>query len=773
MKKSLLILFCFSASLFANDFEKMKAVADKFCVDCHGPKKQKGKLRLDDLSKLKGHVWEEVYEQLTNGDMPPEDEAQLTSEEKKQFMETVLGHLTTLESASKPALRRLNKREYSNTIRDLLGLYDVYDPGEFIQADDVSHGFDTEGGSLVISDNQLLQYISSASTSLSHAVKTHSPTPPLSIKKNLTVKRFGPKGRDSTLTKKSYITRSRRHVYDSQSKDLIKEPGYYKIKFTACGVDRFFYKVPFKPVSEPFKLILGVKANNNNSTTNTGTTLKTFELKDDIPQEFEAEIWLNAGYYPYFNFVNGGAKAITQIRSAVRQKKLPKNTSLKNHRLPGVEFTSYTVEGPYYKEWPLKSYKHALDSDKALDVESEEIRTAIISKFLFKAFRGQSNEADLSLYLTYLNSVYSEKDGWNLALRKTMSAILASTKFLYLVENDGELNEFPLATRLSYFLWSSTPDKELLSLAKSGQLKDETVYKQQVFRLLNGPKSAVFLDSFASQWLNLKALGTMRPDTKDKRFKAYNPKIEALLLKETKTFFDHVFKNNLSVSEFIEADYTFLNKDLAKYYKVPFTGGDTLTKTKVEDKYLRGGILGQGSILTLTANGVETSPIIRGVWVLDHFLGTPPPPPPKEVPALTPDLRGATTVRQQLEKHRTDPSCNSCHKKMDPIGFALESFDPIGRVRTKYENKTKVESYGTFKGEAFTNINGLKKTLSKNMDSFARNLIIKIAEYGKGRKLNFKDYATVDKILKKSAQNNYRFKDMVIEIAMSDLIRNR
>ncbi|MCM8540292.1 MAG: DUF1587 domain-containing protein, partial [Lentisphaeraceae bacterium] len=329
MKSILLLTFIFSISLQALETAKLKPIIDKYCINCHGPKKQKGKLRLDDLTDLDAKKWFDIYEQINEGEMPPEDETQLEAHDKQFVTESVLDHLKSYEEKSETALRRLNKREYSNSLRDLLGLYDVYNPGERVIADEVNHGFDTEAKSLVISDYQLLQYMSSASKSLSHAVKSHSPKAPQATVNNLKVNKLGPKGRDyGPAGKKAYIARSRAQV-NAGKNATVTAPGYYKIKFSACGVDRFFYKTPMSPAKDKFKVAIGVKAINDNSTTNDGTLLKTFELEDDVTKDFELTIWINEGYYPYLQPTNVGSKPITQLRSAIRRKKIPKNTSLK------------------------------------------------------------------------------------------------------------------------------------------------------------------------------------------------------------------------------------------------------------------------------------------------------------------------------------------------------------------------------------------------------------------------------------------------------------
>ena len=237
-------------------------------------------------------------------------------------------------------------------------------------------------------------------------------------------------------------------------------------------------------------------------------------------------------------------------------------------------------------------------------------------------------------------------------------------------------------------------------------------------------------------------------------------------------YFKHVLLENRSINEFLDSDYTFLNSELASFYKIPFNKNTTaLEKVQLPSDSPRGGIITHGSILTLTANGVETSPIERGHWVLDELMGTPPPPPPKEVAAITPDLRGIITIREQLIKHRSDPNCIQCHLKMDPPGFALEAFDPIGRFRTNYSKKTKIDTGGLFLGSRFKDINDFKKVLLDNNHIIARNLVIKLAEYAKGRKLQLTDLKTVDDIIRESSEDDYAFRSMLGRMLKSDLMR--
>ena len=494
--------------LSALDTVKLKPIFDKHCVECHGPDKQKGKFRIDDITELDTKAWFDIYEQIKKGEMPPEDETPLEVNNETYVTESILDHLDSYKGKSKSAFRRLNKREYSNSVRDLLGLYDVYNPGERVSAEDISHGFDTEAKSLVISDYQLLQYMSSAMKSLSHAIKSHSPETPQGKVKNLKMSKLLPRGRDQGPTKdNAYITRSQRKITTADVA-VVSVPGYYKIKFTASGVDRFFYKIPMKPVKDKFTVGLGVKALNDTSTTNKGILLKSFELEDNELKEFEQTIWINEGFYPYLKATNVHSKGVVQIRSAVRKKILFEKDLPKKLRTPGVKITSFSIEGPFYKEWPVPSYKQTFDTEGVLDITKEEVRKAMLDKFLSKAFRGFNTKDDLDRYIDFMNLEYAREKEWSSSIKNTMAAILSSIKFLYLSENDGELKALPLAGRLSYFFWSTTPDKELLSLAKSGKLKEESIYKEQVSRLLNDSRSDRFLNSFVTQWLKLDILGT-------------------------------------------------------------------------------------------------------------------------------------------------------------------------------------------------------------------------------------------------------------------------
>lgn len=812
--KTLPIILCLivpTLAAAADDLTTIQPLVQRYCVRCHGAKTQKGDLRLDRLAELEAETFETVYDQLADGLMPPDDQRQPASAERKKLMQHVLELAKKGATVTAPGLRRLNKREYGNTVRDLLGLRNgIFDPSQYIYDDEIDEGFDTAADSLVISNELLLEYLGAAEKSLRQALFTSAVDAPPAKLTNVNVRKMKGRsgGRYINVTGDGIICRAggQGMVYDGQETRTMKAPGRYTITVTASAVERDNYAVRLVPKTGPLVMGFGVEQNGVASVSGKPNVLKTFELKDNVEQTFTFDCWIDKDYFPYFSFVNGPSKPITQIRAGVRRKQFPASDMKKPYRGPGIRVSKLKIEGPFIDDWPPLSIKTTYDSDQIPDLSNAAVRADVVLRFANRAFRREVSQAEIAPYLKYLNEqrlVVSqppqESSGstrqrkrkrnrppasaadrgqptsWHAATIKTFAAMMGSVDFLYLREQPGELDAYALANRLSYFLWSTMPDAELFALAKSGRIKAPAILAQQVKRLLGDARSAQFSNSFADQWLSLDELGSMPPDAKSPEFREYyRDRLEPAMLQETYRFFSHVLQENRSVGEFIDSDYSFLNKNLAKLYGVPFSGDDKeFVRVTFPRNAKRGGLLGHGSILTLTANGVETSPVERGVWVLSDLLGTPPPPPPKEVPALTPDLNGAETVRDLLEKHRSDAACMECHRRMDPLGFALEAYDPIGRFRTKYSKTQRVSTQGNFLGKDFTDVEGLKEILSRDIRPFARNLVIRIAEYAKGRTLIATDYAAVEKILSATERGGFKLKDLVLEVSASELLTDR
>ena len=369
------------------------------------------------------------------------------------------------------------------------------------------------------------------------------------------------------------------------------------------------------------------------------------------------------------------------------------------------------------------------------------------------------------------------------AFKDGLKAALCSPAFLYLEEpesKDGKLSAHALASRLSYFLTSSMPDAELRALADSGEVLKPGVKLAQARRLLASPKSDAFVEGFLNTWLNLRSLGDMPPD-RDVFGRYYSQDLQSAMKRETQLFMRHLMDANESLASFLDADYTFVNQPLATLYGLgricPPEKAHEFHRVSLPD-HRRGGLLGQGSVLTVSANGIETSPVTRGVWVLENILGTPPAPPPDNVPPIDPDVRGAKSMRDIITKHRDNPNCYECHQKIDPLGFALENFDPIGAWRTHYMvGKAKgpeIDSSGELPGgKAFTDITGLKQILVERRTPFARMLTEKLLAYACGRRMEVLDRPQVDRIVTGSAKDNFGLRSLVESIVLSETFGSR
>lgn len=764
--------------LQANPYEPIRPFLQRYCVECHGAGKQKGEVRLDDFEAIDGALWSDIYDQISGGEMPPDDQERLPSEDERARISQLVHQISRDETFSiSTGYRRLNRREYANTVRDLLGLKaSVYDPADRIFNDDVDGGFDTNADELVISNEQLLEYIESAENSLRMALfldRLEKPSP--KVIRLSPGKLYGGDRRFTTNKNRSTVLRGPKEYYSQQDSRRITVSGNYRVTITAAGVDRDNYgTMKFPPAEGPIKMGLGVRLDRPGKQPSS-ELMKTFELQDETFEDHEAIVWFEKGAYPWVRFLNGAGKPAAAIRQAVRQRKVSgRKVSPERYEGPGVEVTQFKLEGPLDPEWPPVTYRTIFQTDEMPDFEDAAIRDSCLAQFLSRAFRRPVTETDVRDYRDYLELQFRKSGAWHEAFIKTFAAVMSSHDFLYIKEKVGELPPFALANRLSYFLWSTMPDPELFGLARSGDLLKPKMYAAQVERMLGEPRLEEFVRGFATQWLSLDLLGSMPPDIKDRRYSDYHRRgYEKAFRGETLHFFRHILSENEPVGDFLDSNYTFLNSVLAEAYDLPFEGGSAFERVPLPKGSVRGGLLGQGSMLSLTSNGVETLPVTRGHWVLDELLGTPPPAPPEEVPALVPDLNGVDTPRDQLVRHREDPACFECHKRMDPVGLALENFDVIGRYRVKYETGPAIDPSGEIYGKSFDNVAQLRRLLRTREGEFARNLTIKIAEYAKGRRLNRRDMEIVEKVVADAKKDDYRFQTLLRQLLLSRLMRDR
>ena len=338
---------------------------------------------------------------------------------------------------------------------------------------------------------------------------------------------------------------------------------------------------------------------------------------------------------------------------------------------------------------------------------------------------------------------------------------------------ESRLSEYELASRLSYFLWSSMPDDELFALAKRGTLSTPQVLARQVDRMLSDSKATAFSENFPGQWLGLRRLGEMPPDPEmNKSYYADN--LEEAMREETLRLFNHLLSHNESVLRFVDASYTFLNPALARHYGIAGVNTKGFQRVALQSEDRRGGLLGHGSILTLTSNGVETQPVVRGIWVLENLLGTPPSPPPPDVQPVEPDTRGVTTIRELMAKHRTIETCNECHRKIDPIGLAMENFDHLGRFRTRYAKNSPIDPTGEMPdGSKFDGPGGIRSYLLARPEQFTKCLTEKLMIYALGRRLAFTDRDDIDGVVAQSVASGYGFRDLVKFIVASRAFQSK
>ena len=459
---------------------------------------------------------------------------------------------------------------------------------------------------------------------------------------------------------------------------------------------------------------------------------------------------------------------------------------------PGIEIGEITIEGPL-EAWPPRSRERLLGDVEPQSATLEDARS-ILLRVLPRAFRRPTDPAEVDSYLNLVAGALAEDRPFEDALRLGLKGILCSPEFLFLEEPGGDVISQPaLASRISYFLWSSMPDDDLLSLAREGRLTDPDVLRDQVERMLRDPKATALVENFVGQWLDLRDIDFTSPD--QNLYPEFDELLKVSMIEETHRFFREILQRDLSVTNFIDSDFTFLNERLAQHYGIPDVRGQSFRKVSLPAGSVRGGVLTHGSVLKVTANGTNTSPVLRGVWVMENILGQSIPPPPDGVSAVEPDVRGATTLREQLAKHRDVDSCAHCHRRIDPSGFALENFDVIGGWRDHYRTVGEgqrpefsqhpitfawiryrigrpVDATGqTPDGQSFADIREFKRILLQDQRTVAAALTQKLMTYALGRRIGFADRVSVNRIVDQIAVENYGFRSLIHAIVQSKTFR--
>ncbi|WP_395731027.1 DUF1592 domain-containing protein [Prosthecobacter sp.] len=762
---------------------------EQHCNSCHGAKKQKGDLRVDNLivdlqsPKIMGH-WEEIMSRINSGDMPPEDEARPKPEEISKVADWILLQLREAETVrqssagERVAFRKLTRDEYGNTVRDLLGVnFDVKAPSGLPEDPDWK-GFERIGSVLTLSPAHIEKYLSAADAILDEALSLR-PEPKREVIRweafDMRWKGFKEEYQARGIADKVRIEIVPRNYTTDSWNIEIKTTGDYLLRLKLSGLRPAGGRAP------RLKVYL--------SSINTTLIEQDIDAPEDKPITVEARVHLVAGKYPVriINSVpgpnpegrrsrhSGTPNAFTNTRSRV-----PWQLKLTDDDFKPIQPTLIvdTVEwdGPIVDSWPTQAHQKIYVSQDARE---------ILTKFATRAWRRPVQAKEIERLMKPVEKSLELGDSFEVAVKNGLIGVLCAKSFLYLEEGDAAkaaptLNDYELASRLSYFLWSSMPDEHLLDLAKKGSLHDAKTLRAEVQRMLRDPKSQEFADSFPRQWLQLRKVGMFPPDKE--LYPDYDENLEQSMVAETLGFFNEVLKRNGSLREFLDSDWTMINERLAMHYGIEGVRGDRLQRVVLKPEDHRGGLLTQASVLSLTSDGTRHRPVHRGVWMLESIIGRPPPPPPANVPALsTPDAKAKkTTVREKLELHRSDPNCTACHNKIDPLGIAFDNYDAIGRWRTVEtikdgtgENPALDPSGVLPYGRAFADSGALKKILLDDQDKFAAALTDKLATYALRRGMTFSDREELKRITESSKADGYKLASLIESLVTSPLFLKR
>lgn len=732
---------CAADATLADFDSAVKPVLSKTCALCHNDKMSSGGLNVKAFLQPDSFIayrdgWEAIVQKLQAGEMPPKGIPRPPEAQMQALIHYAEGEFEKADRNIKPdpghvTARRLNRSEYSNTIRDLLAV-DFRAERDF-PTDDSGFGFDNIADVLTVSPVLMERYLDAAETIASRAMGADPlPQKPLLAQyhtKDKTVRRLDT----------STIEASHRVEWD----------GDYIIRFGMPG-ER---PADAKPVSLAFSM--------------DGTLLKTIPVETkpnklmyfDPYSEAEMRMYLPSGDHVFrAAFIDDDfVKSLTD-KEAYNKKK---NKFL----------DSLTFEGPFPTDVERASRKKILICDPKTGPACVE---KIVTALAHRAYRRPATHAEVASLLKFVALAKSRGETADQGIQLAIEAMLVTPQFLFRIEHDPNptdaqdvhrIADIELASRLSYFLWSSMPDNELQSLAEAGKLHDPAVLDAQVKRLMDDKRSAAFAANFAGQWLEIRNLDVVKPDPD--KFPEWGPELRDAMKTETRLFFEYVLRENRPLSDFIDAKYTFLNARLAKFYGISGVTGPDFRRVELATGQ-RGGLLSQASVLTVSSYPTRTSVVLRGKYVLNNILGSEIPPPPPDVPALDESAVGTLmSLRQQMEKHRADPMCSTCHNKMDPLGFGLENYNAIGKWRTE-DGKFPVDSSGTLpSGKSFKTPGEMRALLLAGLPQFSRCLTEKMLTYALGRGLHPYDRGTVNGINRDMAADGYRFQSLIFDIVHS------
>jgi len=724
----------------------IKPLLEQYCFDCHNEKTQKGDVNLLPFAenpKLAENrkMWEKVAELMESREMPPEKKPQPKEDERHKIVAFVDGELSKADctgptNPGKVTIRRLNREEYKNTIRDLMGVN--YEPDDFPN-DEVGYGFDNIGDVLSLPPMLMEKYLAAADEIVHKAIVSSTSTKPV------TKKLRG----DQFTSESEWIKPMDNKVLglyregEANAKFQFPTNGEYNFKVRAYGE---------LAGSELPKLTLRVG----------GRDVKTFDVAG------------KSGVYEVKLTVPSGSHRVTVAylnNYSDANNPDPKLRGDRNLFVESVEIT--TPPGP---PPPLTDSHKRLITRLPEPGREREVALEILGRFMPEAYRRPVQPAEVERVAKFVDLTMENGGTFLEGIQTAFQAVLSSPHFLYRWELDPAntkpneirpLNDYEIASRLSYFLWSSKPDAELSALAAKGELRKPEVLAQQVARMSKDWRIRAFVNNFGGQWLQIRNIWEVGVDPDS--FPKFKDNLKGMMKEETERFFEAIIREDRPITDLVDADFTFLNEDLARYYGIEGVKGREFQRVTLPKDSPRGGVLTMGSVLLSTSTPTRTSPVIRGKWILEQILGTPPPPPPPDVPPL-PEQRKVNqtaSLRQRLEQHRAQADCAGCHAKMDPLGFALENFDATGAWRDQ-DGKFPIDASGKLtNGTAFSGPRELKQILKGNKN-FVRSVTNNMMTYALGRGLEYYDHCATDEIIKKAGQQGNRFSALVVGIVTSD-----
>ncbi len=755
----------------------IRAFFQDHCLECHDAELSKGGLRLDtlsfDLAKPEiFQTWVKIHDQIAEGNMPPKKRPDLP-----EAVRTIAERLRAWEAErrrteGRAPLRRLSRAEYRNAVRELLAV-DV-DPAEGIPAPASVSGYDKTGATLNLSPTLLECYLQAADVALTDAI-VHGARP------EVIRRRFSFLNDKAAQYPKSYL--------------LLDDA----VVFFTSGYSRSQLGQFEAPVAGRYRFRISAYAHQSEKPV-------VYRVYGGDVAERDKKVWL----IDHFETGPEGSETVVETRLEPGESILIvpydighdfRRMAASEYRGAGLAVRWVEVEGPLLNRWPPEGHRrlfgglsanelaHRLTAWTGDPPRFERNARGLIGRLLPRAFRRPVEEAETNFYLELYRERRAAGDPFEDAMRTVYRAVLCSPEFLLLPEGAaGRLDDHAVASRLSFFLWNSPPDSRLRELAVAGKLRVPTTLRAETERLLDDPRAERFIHDFLGQWLKLRDIDFTTPD--NKLYPEFDSLLQVSMVRETELFFAELLRRDLSLLNLLDSDFSMLNGRLARHYGISGVEGVEFRRVALPPEARRGGVWGHASVLKVTANGTTTSPVIRGVWVLDRLLGRPVGAPPGDVPAIEPDIRGATTIRDQLAKHRAEAACARCHDRIDPVGFALENFDVIGGWRERYRalengepvdltvrgekvayrSGARVESADvTADGRRFTGFTEFKALALEDSDRIAENLAAHLFAYATGAKPGFSDREEMVRIVGRIKEREFGLRSLIHEVVQSEL----